>query len=251
MKKEIPILFSTPMVFAVKEECKIVTRRLKGLEKINDNPNDWEFNWMAYDIGWCFNQISTLTEENIQNKTFNQEVVKCPYGQKGDILWIRETFANGYNDSLDQNIGKEEKDWTMKYWTFKDGSQMFSDGSYFQKDNTGNEKGFAHIKWKPSIHMPKAACRFWLEIKSIKVERLNSINPVDAIFEGIDLYFNSMFQEQRYRDYLGNDDWKSKSEWRDPVSSFKSLWQKINGKESWDLNPWVWVIEFKKTNKPK
>jgi hypothetical protein len=104
----------------------------------------------------------------------------------------------------------------------------------------GNDKKI-WPSWKPSIFMPKAACRIFLEITDVKVERLQDISEEDAINEGVELLPNN-----RYKYYL--------SEYFDcinAVHSFQTLWKSINGAESWEANPFVWAIEFKQITKPE
>lgn len=88
---------------------------------------------------------------------------------------------------------------------------------------------------KPSIFMPREACRLFLKVTDVRAERLQDITEQDAIAEGISLH------KYGYRDYL---DWDSHH--TDPKESFRSLWISINGKDSWDQNPWVWVYQFEK-----
>lgn len=89
--------------------------------------------------------------------------------------------------------------------------------------------------WRPSIHMPRWASRITLEIESVRVERLHEITEEDAKAEGVT---------------LGEDrSWAHREaglEYKPHVIAFSSLWQSINGKGSWDANPWVWVIQFKR-----
>ncbi len=134
-----------------------------------------------------------------------------PYGFKGDLLWVREA------------------------WCRMDGELFFRASVKYPKA----------LKWKPSIHMPKIAARLWLQIKDVRVERVRDISEGDAIAEGVESWFEGFFQETRYKDY--EDD---KDNWRSPYSSFQSLWISINGLKSWDDNPWVWVVEFERTEKP-
>lgn len=146
------------------------------------------------------------------------DVPMCKY-LIGDVLWVRETFKPN-------NI---PTGWPFHYRAAND---TFTDPE--------NEK------WKPNIFMPKAACRIFLEITNIRVERLNDISEQDAIAEGIERTdFNSFFNEY-YKNYLptGYTDLL-------PKDSFKSLWQSINGKDSWEANQWVWVISFKRIEKPE
>jgi hypothetical protein len=136
--------------------------------------------------------------------------LKCPFGKPGDLLWVRETWAKA-------DIG----------FCFK----VYNDiDAVFAPRNC----------WKPSIHMPKTAARIWLEVEEVRVERLQDISEEDAKAEGVKSRFSDLFQEERYDDYLDME-----GEYRSPASSFQSLWQKINGPESWDANPWVWVVKFK------
>lgn len=187
--KFIPILFSTPMVQAILEGRKTHTRRITKIQSLHervislDGKN--EKGWMAYPEG----AIS------------RGKFVKCPYGQPGDVLWVREKWCRNAVPT----------GWPYHYHA---GNDTFS-----QPENE---------TWKPSIHMPKAACRIFLQVNSIRVERLHQINEMDAISEGI--VHRSM---------------------NDPKIEFQHLWQLINGEESWNANPWVWVVEFERIDKPE
>ena len=128
-----------------------------------------------------------------------------PYGKPGDRLWVRETFC--YHDDLAMYLYKAD-DVTC-------------------------------CKWKPSIHMPRIASRILLEVVNVRVERLNDISEEDAIAEGINLPSPYVG--------IGMDGEVIESEtisWM-PSDYYKELWESINGPGSWDLNPWVWVVEFK------
>lgn len=141
----------------------------------------------------------------------------CPYGKVGDVLWVRETFGK----------------WREDYY-------------YLASTPIGEEV----CKWKPSIHMPKEACRLFLEITSIRVEHLQDITDIDATAEGVE---KGYCQDQLYnRELVTHMDYlKNEHKWIHAKLSFQTLWQKINGQESWDANPWVWVIEFKRIEKPQ
>jgi len=107
-------------------------------------------------------------------------------------------------------------------------------------------------KWKPSIFMPKTACRLFLKIKSIRVERLQSISEGDAVAEGMkftDFGKNQWGDQKRgwhYSEVNSADQCLGTAKW-----AFGNLWQSINGPESWAANPWVWVVEFEKCEKPE
>lgn len=226
--KQRPILFSTPMVKAILEGRKTMTRRITGLEIINEDPNDWQFEWADFSLKlpWRFTQLSTVNKKSLKDRTFNQEEIKCQYGKIGDILWVRETWSEPIlYDGFEQNY-------------------------YYKADNIQrSDIKSRHIgdKWKPSIHMPKSACRIYLEILNIRVERLHDITEAAAINEGIKegVELEDTKHELTYYQYVfGGNRYQS------AVKAFRMLWIKINGSESWDLNPFVWVIEFKRIEKP-
>lgn len=148
------------------------------------------------------------------NKDFN------PYGKVGDILWVRETFSNG-------NI--ENK----KHTGFR----------YKADDESFN------VKWKPSLFMPKDACRIFLEITEIRVERLQEISNEDCINEGIKREIFPPTGKQYFYFYPCKD-LRDDSYLDCPKTSFYSLWKSINGQKNWDDNPFVWVISFKRVERP-
>jgi hypothetical protein len=233
MKKELPILMSTPMVIATIEDRKTMTRRMKGLEDINLNPDNW-----VHD-GWGWKDAEGNSSFLFGTKNGESEqIIKLPWNV-GDILWVRESFAPGYEGVLD--------DKEMKYWTFKvDGDQIYSNGDYAKipcKPNTESA-----TKWKPSIHMPKIASRIWLEVTDVRVERIQDITEEDAIAEGVMMIKSELCFG--YKDYVGTG---SKIAGMNVIASvvdtaresFESLWEVINGQESWQLNVWVWCVSFK------
>ena len=227
--KFIPILFSTPMVQAIDTDRKNQTRRTKGLEKVNENPDEWLYDGFEMNldykgpmyqaiIEWFVIFKNTITEEKIN--------VKCPYSEDSDVLWVRESFNYIHDAETDKFIRYGYK----ANWV---------EGITSHPKNKGI--------WKPSIHMPKKACRLFLRIKDIRVERLKDISEIDAIAEGIhavDKKGGFILYENYRKNYRP-------SILRDPNKSFFSLWESINGKESLELNPWVWVIEFEKIEKPE
>jgi hypothetical protein len=191
--KERPILFSTPMVKAILEGRKTVTRRV-----VKGRPLEWL-------------QPCMFTPEFVADQGNNN----CPYGQPGDILWVRETWCRDQEN---------------------EGSFLYRASN----PDAWDEGEPSSSPWKPSIHMPRAACRLRLEILSITVEKLQDISEEDAIREGIEPQpaFENIPQ---WKDYTNNG---CTTGW--PCVSFASLWQSINGKESWDANPFCWVINFRK-----
>lgn len=223
--KEIPILYSPPMVQAVMNDRKTKTRRKTGLDKINENPDDWEI--ISLSSKNQYNQLIATFKNRKLNKVEN---IKSPYGKPGDLLWVREKHRSLFNCQTEA---------FERYDYYADMPEDF---------HVQMKKKYPKRNWKPSIHMPKAAARIWLRVTDIRIERLQDISEEDAISEGIKSRYSEIFNEERYHDYLNEE-----SEWRFPESSFQSLWTKINGPESWDLNPWVWVVSFEvmsKTGKP-
>lgn len=219
--KQRPILFSTPMVQAIMEGRKTQTRRVVDLPESMLPLGEKTHSYLSVDGHYVIDNGIGLYIDKIKYK----------YGKPGDILWVRETHCLMYHD-----IETGERAYSYK----ADDDPVFSPGS----------------RWKPSIHMPKVAARIFLQIKSIRVERLQAISEEDAKAEGIQFHFEELFQELRYRDYNPklqkgygdpNIDYPT---WREAKSSFQSLWGLINGQESWDCNPWVWVIEFERIEKP-
>lgn len=138
----------------------------------------------------------------------------CPYGQPGDVLWVRESYCRGY---FDGGTNGYKADWTRV-------------AAEYVKEP----------KWTPSIHMPKEAARIWLRIKDVRVERLNAISEADAIAEGVEEVISEWCVGYGNYNLKGDD----APYYDNPVHSFQSLWQAIYGPESWAVNPWVWVIEF-------
>lgn len=231
--KEIPILFSAPMVQAIISFLKGMTRRTRGLEKINIDPSAYYLQTLFLHATGRFtfaprDPMHAITDADIIE-------VKCPYGQPGDLLWVRETYLKP--PFITQKLLREGAD-TWPKFDYKASCDEYEIEQYKEWD------------WqiKPSIHMPKAAARIWLQVVEIRVERLHDISEDNARREGVK--FASSTIGPCYLDYI-NGGYNAMTT---AYHSFRSLWRKINGNKSWDLNPWVWVIEFKilsTTGKPE
>ena len=138
--------------------------------------------------------------------------LKCPYGSPGDRLWVKETHARvhpGMLQSLDPD--PESHEWTTVY-------RADANGGYVGKL-------MEYTKWKPSIFMRREFSRITLEIEAVRVERLQDISENDASREGVEL---TRPHDQTF------------------YGEFERLWQSINGPGSWDANPFVWVIQFRR-----
>lgn len=131
----------------------------------------------------------------------------CPYGGVGDRIWVRETWAEAGAGAPDLKLYRANYPAHVP--------------SHYENVPPAEE-----IRWTPSIHMPRCASRILLEITDVRVERLNSISEEDAKAEGAPTECCVIGDKH----FLG----------------FRSLWKNIYGNDSWQANPWVWVIEFKR-----
>lgn len=212
--KERPILFKAEMVNAILSGNKTQTRRI-----IKDQPHFIEGNVSV--IGGIHTSIDILRDKNKTSK-FIIDNCKCPYGKVGDQLWVRETFHTNHSNEL---------------LTYR------ADFNYnpFNENECGEDCSMVGEKWKPSIFMNRKYSRIQLEITDIRVERLNDISQRDARAEGVEPLRGSCWKNYTHPDDMIAQYFHAKK-------SFESLWESINGKDSWDLNPWVWVVEFKAIN---
>jgi len=236
--KTTPILYSAPMVVALQNDTKTQTRRLNGLKKINENPNGW--------AAGAFIEVSGGSGKNAVYAFFEKdgvrERIRCPYGAPGDVLWVRETFF-AFGWWVTEGLKRRFVDFTPED---KDGRYYYEDKPMFESVFKRSDKKMGWYK-RPGIFMPKTACRLFLKIKSIRIERLQDITEADAVAEGV-LRQYEVDGEFRYKHYLPQFPGRVVSTAK---ASYKTLWQSLNGPESWDLNPWVWVVEFEKCDKPE
>ncbi|AMW57959.1 hypothetical protein CHY68_18060 [Salmonella enterica] len=136
----------------------------------------------------------------------------CPFGEVGDRIWVRETFRV---HSRATDVA------TLVYRASVRNS--WTEQTHRVPVAVCNKPATPE-KWTPSIHMPRWSSRITLEITDVRVERLNSITESDAEAEGVtDTGFGVLL-----------------------VDGFRYLWKSIYGDDSWQANPWVWVIEFKR-----
>ncbi|KAA3536620.1 hypothetical protein NLO85_25160 [Pseudomonas savastanoi] len=200
--KERPILFSAPMVRAILEGQKTVTRRaVKDLERGSSYQGLEKDGQHLFAKGYAYGKI------------------KCPYGQPGDRLWVREAWQA---DAQVNAIAPRE----------------LSHGEPIQypADGASRQTGCSMItpgKTRPSIHMPRWVSRLLLEITAVRVERLQDISRSDIRAEGLECppELASDDVSPNYRDWY--------------PAAWQELWESINGADSWHSNPWVWVVEFK------
>lgn len=194
-----PILFNTEMVEAALDEIKHCTRRVvKGYI-----PKDAKFGYTAFTPKGCISCRGTFKDG------YGEKFFKLPY-QKGDILYIRETWS----------------EWTGGY-LYKAWTEPFPQPGLFPE-----------TKWKPSIHMPKEAARIWLKVTDVRVERLQDIDINGIRSEGLG----------SAAVHAGDMDIALK-EW-------EILWNSTINKSNidiygWEANPFVWVVEFERCEKPE
>jgi hypothetical protein len=214
-RKVSPLLMVPPLVRQTRAGVKTLTRRLNGLEVHLSLP-EWK---LAKEIGHYKGRDLFRFDHPVHGFT---SVRQCPYGQKGDIIWVRETFfdcSNVKNAPLFRDV---------------EGSWVYLSDTDFIGEH----------KWKPNIHMPMAACRLWLEIIDSRPVRLHSITPEDAIAEGIEPFVVK-------GKMVGYTMYGKKPGITSPIASFMSLWSMINGTDSLMKNQWVWRVEFKTIEKPE
>lgn len=244
--KERPILFKGEMVRAILDGRKTQTRRIvEPQPKLTKSSG---FSWKGAVYGSGSNYHET-------NRNFAH--VKCPHGKPGDRLWVRETWAMlgnedrcaiDWNDKVVKNGGPDaariyqasctRDDYGL--WKIPDDADWKPHTNDMQYDGT----------WTPSIHMPRWASRILLEITSVRVERLNDISSEDAESEGLErTNFTGFGDEPGLPSYPEPDVYYDpfKKRWEEyPPEAFAGLWKSIYGEESWQANPWVWVVEFKR-----
>ena len=226
-----PILFSAPMVRALLDGTKTQTRRVVKLQPKNG---------AALETG-VYTAINQREKERFANhdklllltSTPDGKLRQpCPYGQVGDQLWVRETWSPG--DEMVFNTIKDDPE-TVLYRADK--SALGWDGKAMTIRYDTFAFNWEVMKWKPSIFMPRWASRITLEITGVRVERLQDISDSDCKAEGVqvensyDFTFSHVDREHHHELLQG---------------SYATLWESLNGAGTWDLNPWVWVIEFKK-----
>lgn len=185
--KERPIIFSGPMVKAILEGRKTQTRR------VVKQPNRKDGAQLLPEL---------LKEIGVGSA--------CPFGEIGDHLWVRETWASAptRNKTKPSNLKKGE---------------LIEYRATYPNDS--------HFAWRPSIHMPRAFSRLTLEVIKVRVERVQDISRNDICAE---IGALPDYEGQPYR--------------RDLTQLWIDLWDSINAKRGygWSVNPWVWVIEFKR-----
>lgn len=221
---ERPILFSSPMVRAILDGRKTVTRRVVKPQFAADAipvempATDPAGGWVVpghSGVWWCDAAANP------------DDVRRCPYGQPSDRLWVRETFSGPWcMEAQDGAAAAPPSKWaeSSRIWYWADGEPAYGDWT----------------RPRPSIHMPRWASRITLEITGVRVERLQDISEADAQAEGTTPIPDPC---DHVRLACADIGCSGPQPYR---TGFRALWRDINGPASWDANPWVWVVEFRR-----
>lgn len=219
--KERPILFSAPMVRAILDGQKTQTRRVvkpRGRCSLFAVEEDGSPMW---------------TDSYILDPGNDEWRMRdCPYGAPGDRLWVRESHQRFDKGSCDQHVwytaGRNDNSYVART------RPEIDQDAPWPRDAAGPAGGAVY--GVPSIHMPRWASRITLEIISIRIERLNDCSNADARAEGV-------WQGPSGAWFTGPHGLIA---YPDPVAAYAALWREINGDASWEANPFVWVVEFKR-----
>jgi hypothetical protein len=212
--KSRPILFSGAMVRAILDGSKTQTRRIMKCPNGHPYPDEWALHGRPVSTveGWVW---TYGLDENDHPIDYG---LKCPYGKHGDRLTVKEDFlVETPGDLHYETDGLRLSEWTP--------SMIERAVIHYRATNQIESLG----KWRGPLFMPRWASRIELEIVSVRVERLQAISNEDAVAEGV---------------HNGSDHPVCLADCLTAYARYRNLWESINGKGSWALNPWVWVVEF-------
>ena len=216
MSKERPILFSAPMVRALLDGSKTQTRRVVKPAKCKA---------MGVPLACC----------EIAGEINQGDYTNSQYGQPGDRLWVRETYYAWGRWETRFSAKKGRDEWHFVDLTMEARKSYLYAANGQQPQPMGGKRhkgGITPTWWKrPAIFIPHAASRITLEVTGVRVERLQDISEADALAEGVNVH----------PDHHS----KPRTSIYSPVQAYRDLWESINDTESWEANPWVWVVEFK------
>ena len=221
--KERPIIFSAPMVRAILAGTKTQTRRV-----VKPIGQDYGFVLQDYGDGWLPYRSD---DGELPMKGDNEIPHSCPYGQPGDRLWVRETWQAFFEDEVSPDRPRGPRH-TLGIPAQPERKSFV----FYKADGPGpfHPDGFAP-SWRSPLHLRRKYSRITLEVTNVRVERLQDISEADARAEGAPelLSVDGGYVEHAmgcHRD------------------GFEHLWASINGPGSWDANPWVWVVEFRRVD---
>lgn len=228
--KERGMLFGAPMVLALLDGSKTQTRRLVKPQPMESDGQTYGgkiFGPEMYEPA-AYDKHGEMVPGPEIFGIYTEDGdwgVKCPYGKPGDRLWVREAWSAHVSED---HLPPRECSRDIRFYEAEHGMQR------------GLNPRIG--KLRPSIFMPHWHSRITLEVTGVRVERLQDIHSADALAEGI---------------YNLSDEWHvdygipGVVRAQHPVRAYQLLWESINGAGSWDANPWVWVIEFKRVEPGK
>lgn len=250
-----PILFNTEMVRAILEGRKTVTRRVVKLKgyTVTGIPS---WNDGMHGVFW-FGVVQKGQPSTA--KTATCRTIDPPY-QVGDTMWVRETWIKDvekyfYRADFDSD--------------FLDPCETLSGGyppDCVYRRCDGCMRGQQRIRWHPSIHMPKEAARLFLRVTGVRVERLQNITEEGALAEGVP---DEWPMDPVYCPYCKGEGLVGAvhpaslgymevdcPECAKATSRFSNLWYSTikpadRPLYGWEANPWVWVIQFERCEKPE
>lgn len=214
---DIGIIFQPWGIRAILNGQKSQTRRLRGLKEINENPDDWIYVGL---MGMGDRLKQPLHE--FRHRTEHRSIcMKCPYGRPGYVMWARETYAEWQGTSEFVKNEMMDVDEALDLVVYNDGKSL--------DDIRKDIKNGAPWNIRPSIHMPRWAARITRPITRIRCERVNQITEEDARAEGIIEYADSIGIDVRGYSF---------------IELFEMVWDSINGPDSFQRGPYVWVVEW-------
>lgn len=252
---EHPILFSTNMVKSIQAGKKTQTRRVIKVQPPTDkhrmvlqlDTTSRERRKHNGKYHWAIRDGLNVTEEQVI-------YFKCPYGKVGDKLWVREGFrCTGGGSERNLLYRADGGDSALSFCGINDGRSAAVQKQHWVEWDRLTYETKTGCNWRPSIHMPRWASRILSEITDIRVERVQEITDAAVLAEGIEQQ-----HIEKYRPFLHKNDIHG--------AAFGELWDSINSKRietyfntvknkdiqrvvpgySWESNPWVWVVEFKR-----
>lgn len=229
--KERGMIFNGEMVRAILDGRKTQTRRIMKVQPKPSKSRPGDF-WFSSKKLESMVHVSDLAPGNSPIADYHLFIQEhcCPFGAVGDRIWVRETFQGPLFDyDLMDSYCKDPTPFEKPEFCVYKADGVPAPEFYDADDEL-------HCCWRPSIHMPRWASRILLEITDVRVERLNAISQEDAQAEGMEL--------TGWRPTYSDPD--SGGEVMTPYDNFAELWSSIYGDESWQANPWVWVIEFER-----